>query len=95
MQRSIKRVPLSDRRAKFIVTLTGDPVDTSLGDMDKAFKQVFLLRQLSDQPELLNCGTSRFEKAKIFFSGNAWVIEMEAEIEEFGGINGANTGRSA
>lgn len=46
-------------------------------------QQYFFLRQLLDNPTLLDCGLQRFQTLKIFHSGTQWICEAEATIDTY------------
>jgi hypothetical protein len=46
--------------------------------MQARMAQVALLRSLTDNVELLNCGFSPFQKLSMRHTGDVWLIEMEA-----------------
>lgn len=82
MRKSLKRIPVGERRTRYIVTYFGETVDLELGDLDVHHKQVLMLRTLADQPELLVCGAARFQKMAMNFNGSEWVVEMQAVVDE-------------
>lgn len=93
MKRLAKKIPVNGhKQSRHMVTLTSDTVVAGVLDMYQ--KQYDMLRTLVDQPEMMNCGPTRFEKMRMYFTGSEWVLELEATVDE-GNNNGTPTGSAA
>ena len=78
MKRTLNKVKLSSGLSKYVIVLESDKC---LSDIHKRVAQRELLLSVCDNPEMLNCGSSRFENLRMFFKDDKWIIEMEA-VEE-------------
>ncbi len=81
MKRVTKRVPLTGGQARYITTVSSDSAES---DYEKRFRLQEILRILADTPDLWNCGPALFSTLKMRFTGECWVIEMEAQAEDVG-----------
>lgn len=88
-EKKTKVIPVGTTQTRYIVTLIGDPV--SGGENDKRLRQYALLTEIVNNPQLMNCGSALFEKAKMYFAGDSWVFEMEAVVD---GVPGAGFGNA-
>lgn len=75
MKRTITKIKLSDGLNKNVVRFESLPCQS---DIQKNTFQRELLSIITDNPEMMHCGSSRFESLKMFFKDNKWIIEMEA-----------------
>lgn len=78
MKKSIKKISLG-KKIRYIVTLTGEEL---LHPDDKRNKQWLMLQTIANTPDLMTCGPVPFDTMKMGFSGDKWVVEMQAEVNE-------------
>lgn len=76
MKRVVKSTNLGGGQTRYTTRLEGD--DCALGTQEYKFLQWELLRQIVDQPDLVQCGFLPYEKLKVFHTGQHWVAEAEA-----------------
>ena len=67
---------MDGNRIKVTVRIESEPCEN--GSVQGRQQQVQLLRQLSENIELMNCGFSPFQKLNMRHTGEVWLIEMEA-----------------
>lgn len=88
MKKTTKVIPVGTTQSRYLVTLSTDPVTE--GDTDKRMKQWNMLKTIAENPELMNCGPSLFQKMRMFFSGSEWVVELESLVDEPAGARLGN-----
>jgi len=71
---------MAGNQVKVTVKLESEPCE--LGSIEARKQQVELLRQLTANIELMNCGYSPFQKLTMKHTGELWLIEMEAVTSE-------------
>ena len=76
MKKESKRINLQNGKTRHIVIIKDDPVDPSQIDLDS--RQFLFLQILAQSPDVLTCGPVRWEKLRLYFSGQEWVAEAEA-----------------
>lgn len=76
MNRKTTTVSVGGGQCRVTVSVTSEPCEA--GSMKARMAQVALLRSLTDNVELLNCGFLPFEKLTMRHTGDVWLIEMEA-----------------
>jgi hypothetical protein len=74
-----KMVRVGRTQIRHMVTYRGDPCPEE--GPESWLRQAQLLRTIADSSELCKCGPSRFQKMRMFYSGNEWVIELEAVVD--------------
>lgn len=79
-QREQKKTFIGNDRVRFRVVLIGDPCVP--GTQEATVFYSLLMRQLADEPHLLQCGYSHPQRVHIHHNGAAWQVEAEAEIED-------------
>lgn len=80
MKRTISKASMDGNRTKVTVRLESEPCEN--GSIEGRRQQVEMIRQLSDNIELMNCGFSPFQRLVMRHTGEAWLIEMEAVSSE-------------
>lgn len=80
MKRTTTKATMADNQVKVIVRLESDPCEN--GTLEGRRQQVELLKALTSNIELMNCGYSPFQKLTMRHTGEAWLIEMEAVATE-------------
>lgn len=88
MQRLFKRVAIGQTQARYMVTYTSNQVQEN--SIEARFEQDRMLKTLANQPELWNCGPVPYQKLRMYFNGGAWVMELEAVVDEIGVGSGSN-----
>jgi hypothetical protein len=78
VKKSLKKIPLG-KKTRFIVTLVGDEIQNP---EEKRIRQWQMIQALANTPDLMTCGTVPFESMKMGFSGERWLIEMQADVSE-------------
>lgn len=80
MKRFSTTLTLGEGHVKHKVKLESDPAPnhTPL----HRFLQFGMLREIVDNPELANCGLASFQKLSMYYNGECWVMELEAEEEK-------------
>jgi hypothetical protein len=73
-------VNLNDGRLRARTWVQGEPVEPGTIEYRKA--RFELLATIVGQPELSYCHGADFEKATMYFDGNAWTAEFEAIVPE-------------
>jgi len=76
MNRKTTTVSIGGGQCRVTVSIASAPCEP--GSMQARMAQVALLRSLTDNVELLNCGFSPFQKLSMRHTGDVWLIEMEA-----------------
>jgi hypothetical protein len=80
MNRKTTTVSIGGGQCRVTVVITSDPCE--IGTMEARRAQVGLLRALTDNIELLNCGFKPFQKFTMRHTGEVWLVEMEAVQSE-------------
>lgn len=80
MKRTQSKSALSGNEVKVTVKLESEHCE--VGSLQARMQQVEMLRQLTSNPELMNCGYAPFQRLTMRHTGEAWVIEMEAVATE-------------
>jgi UDP-N-acetylenolpyruvoylglucosamine reductase len=75
VKRTQTKSALSGNEVKIVVRLESEACEAR--SMQGRMQQVETLRQLTSNPELMNCGYSPFQRLVMRHNGEAWVIEME------------------
>lgn len=78
MKKSLKKIPLG-KKTRYIVTLVGEELQNP---DEKRIRQWQMLQTLANTPDLLACGPVPFETLKMGFSGDKWIVEMQADVSE-------------
>lgn len=78
--REQKKAFLGNNRVRIRVVLVGDPCIA--GTQEALMFYAMMMRQIADEPHLLQCGYSHPQRVYIHHNGSAWQVEAEAEIEE-------------
>lgn len=79
MKKVYNSVSLGGYSTRHTVKFTSLPCEK--GTSEYRFYQHQMLRQISDNTDLLKCGISTFNKMSMYHDGECWVVDMEA-IEE-------------
>jgi hypothetical protein len=79
-QREQKKTFIGNDRVRIRVVLTGDACVS--GTQEATILYWMMMRQIADEPHLLQCGYSHPQRVHIHHNGSAWQVEAEAEIEE-------------
>lgn len=80
MNRKTTTVSVGGGQCRVTVQISSEPCE--IGTMAARQAQVALLRALTDNIELMNCGFKAFEKLTMRHTGEVWLIEMEAVQSE-------------
>jgi len=80
MKRTTSRVSIGGEQCRVTVRLDSDPCE--VGTIEGRKAQVDLLRALTENIELMNCGFKPFQKLSMKHTGENWSIEMEAVQSE-------------
>ena len=80
MQRKTTTVSIGGGQCRVTVAISSDPRE--IGTMEARQAQVGILRALTDNIELLNCGFKPFQKLTMRHTGEVWLVEMEAVQSE-------------
>lgn len=80
MKRFEKRAVLGLKLFRYVNVLEDDPAPEEGPEARAA--QFRFLSQVMQQPDITLCGPVTFQKLKMYHNGSAWVIEMEAVVEE-------------
>lgn len=67
---------MSDETFRHVVKLTTPYCEEH--SEDSVFYRFGLLTAVSGNPDLINCGPLRFDRLKVFYDGQRWVLEAEA-----------------
>jgi hypothetical protein len=77
MKRTLRRVEIGQNRVRYKVTVTGFPCHgKSRSD------QLKFLQNIIETPGLLDCGLNQFQRLTVFYNGEQWQADAEAEIDE-------------
>ena len=76
MRRTVSETKIGEERVRYRTRIEDDDVP----DAQKFMRQRLFLQHLADQPDLLNCGYSRFQTLHIRWDSGRWVAEAEAEV---------------
>jgi hypothetical protein len=76
MKRTTSKVSIGGGLCRVSVRIESFPCEIDSREARRA--QVELLRSLTDNIELLNCGFSPFQKLSMKHNGEVWTVEMEA-----------------
>ncbi len=79
MNRRLTSVKLDNRSTRYRVRIESDPCDT---DLLMRQLQLNLLDNMANTPELTACGPVPFQTMKMYHDGGAWIVELEAIVEE-------------
>jgi hypothetical protein len=52
--------------------------------MEQRFQKFHLLRTVVEQPDLTLCQGAEFEEMRMYWDGNAWVMEFSATVNDKG-----------
>ena len=80
MNRKSTTVSIGGGQCRVTVVITSEPCEQ--GTMAARQAQVALLRALTDNIELMNCGFLPFQKLTMRHTGEVWLVEMEAVQSE-------------
>jgi hypothetical protein len=82
MKRFSASLPLGEGHTKHKVRLESDPapIHTPM----HRFVQFMMLREISENPELTSCGLNSFQRLSMYYNGERWIVEVEAEEEKQG-----------
>jgi len=80
MKRTTSKVSIGGNQCRVMVRVESDPCE--MGTQEARRLQVALLRAMTDNIELLNCGFLPFQKLTMKHTGDVWQIEMEAVQDE-------------
>lgn len=80
IQKTQKRAEISKNRYRYRVVITGFPCPP--GSPEVRIQQYNILRQISNEPHLLLCGTQLPDRITVKHDGEGWTVEAEAEVEE-------------
>lgn len=69
---------IGERAYRHALRIVDDPSERF--SLESRTNLLNLLKELSDQPSLLMCGTEFSEKLTITHNGEAWILEAEAEV---------------
>lgn len=78
MKKSLKKIGLGSK-TRYIVTLTGEEIQNP---EEKRLRQWQMLQTLANTPDLMACGPAPFDSMKMAFSGDKWLVEMQADVNE-------------
>lgn len=76
MKKTLLQSHLGDDKFRFSVKLEGAECPP-LG-VESRIRAMELLRALTTNPGLTDCGNNHFETMRMFHDGKSWVIELEA-----------------
>lgn len=76
MNRRVSTVSIGGGQCRVTVTILSEPCE--FGTAVARALQVSMLRTLTDNIELMNCGFKPFQKLNMRHTGEQWVVEMEA-----------------
>jgi hypothetical protein len=65
---------------RYTTTVEDDPSEQ--GSDAAHMRQMWFLQMLVDQPQLLLCGTARFETLRVHHTGRCWVAIAQAVVTE-------------
>jgi len=80
MKKSWSTVRLADGKTRARTVLVYEPLPPDSEGQRRARYE--LLREVAEQPDLSHCQGRPFETLRMYWQGSAWVMELEAEIEE-------------
>lgn len=80
MNRKTTTVSIGGGQCRVSVRIESEPCE--IDTMEARRAQVALLRGLTDNIELLNCGFKPFQKLTMRHTGEVWLVEMEAVQSE-------------
>ena len=79
MRRSVSEARIGDRLIRYKIRIEDDPSAPGFAGQWRLIK---FMEALILSPDLLNCGFSKPEKLTFYHSGQFWVAEGEATVEE-------------
>ncbi len=80
MNRSIARNRISDSQVRYRVKISGE--ECAPNTHESRISQTRLLREIVDTQELLTCGYDPFQLLRMSHTGEHWLIEAEAVVDE-------------
>lgn len=80
MRRTTSKVSIGGEQCRVAVKIESDPCE--MGTIEARRAQVAILRALTENIELLNCGFVPFQKLSMKHTGSNWLVEMEAVQSE-------------
>ena len=75
-KRSVK-IKIGETKHRYRVILEDE--DSEQYTESYNYRQKLFLKTLADSPDLLLCGYLPFERLKIYYDGQKWIAEAEAE----------------
>lgn len=79
MQRTVSEVQIGNKTTRFKIRIEDTPVPE--GQLP-GWRLIQFMEALVASPDLLNCGFSKPQVLKFYFSGAHWVAEGEATVQE-------------
>lgn len=84
MKKTSTRSRFGDNQVKYRTVIVDDLAssDYAFGSLASNIRQNEFLRELAQQPDVLNCGPNRFAKFTMRHNGLRWQVEAESDAEE-------------
>jgi hypothetical protein len=80
LQRQVKRTEIAPGRVRYRVVIIGEECPPNT--VESRVRQAAFLQELADNPSLLFCGYSPFQRLLVTHNGACWQAEAEAEDDE-------------
>ena len=78
---TLKKINITDKVKKYKLIIE-DEVESKMELQDGRIRQFAMLKTLIDNPSMMFCGPTHPYKINMYHSGQRWIIEMEAIVEE-------------
>jgi hypothetical protein len=79
MNRKVAETRIGEKLVRYRTRIEDDPSTPGWEQRQALYR---LLGTLIQTPDLLNCGLNAPAKLSIYHSGQSWVVEAEATVEE-------------
>jgi hypothetical protein len=80
MRRSVSEARIGEHLVRHRTRIEDGPSQANSWEARKALYR--LLAVLVETPDLINCGYATPQKMNVYHSGQSWIVEAEATVEE-------------